>query len=104
MVAILFRWSLPAAVAAVFFVGCAPKGGSGITDEVIEIEEIEMALAGQPAGEPTADSGAEARREVDAAKAAADKAIEEASQSIEPPPQAEPPSATPPQAEPTAEN
>jgi hypothetical protein len=104
MVAILFRWSLPAAVAAVFFVGCAPKGGSGITDEVIEIEEIEMAPAGQPAGEPTADSGAEARREVDAAKAAADKAIEEASQSIEPPPQAEPPSATPPQAEPTAEN
>ena len=80
---------------AALAVGCAPRGGSGISEDVIEIEEIEMAP--RPIEEstqvPTADGGEEARREVDAEKAAADKAIDEAAQSIEPPPQEPAPSA-----------
>ena len=74
---------------AAIAVGCAPRGGSGITEDVIEIEEIEMAPrpTEESAPVPAAGGGEEARREVDAEKAAADKAIDEAAQSIEPPPQ-----------------
>lgn len=63
-------------------VGCSPQPGGGISEDVIEIEEIEMAPR---ASEPSAESGADARREVDVEKAAADKAIDEAARSIQPP-------------------
>ncbi|MFM1903679.1 MAG: hypothetical protein RLZZ440_1579 [Planctomycetota bacterium] len=89
-------WSLVAAI------GCSPQPGPGLTDDVIEIEEIEMAA---PVREPTAAAGgSEARREVDAETAAADQAIDEAARSIEPPPSmpaAGPAAPTPPQ--PTAD-
>lgn len=76
-------------------VGCSPQPGAGITEDVIEIEEIEMAP--RPS-EPAAESGADARREVDVEKAAADKAIDDAARSIQPPasdvsPPPEPPAA-----------
>ncbi len=67
---------------ATALVGCSPQPGAGITEDVIEIEEIEMAP--RPS-EPAAESGADARREVDAEKAAADKAIDDAARSIQPP-------------------
>ena len=67
---------------------CAPQPGTGITEDVIEIEEIEMAP--RPTEPVSPDSGMEARRAVDAEKAAADRAIDEAAQSIEPPPSASP--------------
>lgn len=109
----------------VIAVGCAPQVGTGITEDVIEIEEIEMSP--RPTEEltrkPASAGGEQARREVDAEKAAADKAIDEAAQSIESPPQdsaaaaapadlepevvplapAEPAVAEPPQPEPTVE-
>jgi hypothetical protein len=71
---------------AVCLAGCSPQPGGGISEDVIEIEEIEMAAPpSEPA--PTA-SGVDARREVDAETAAADEAIDEAARSIEPPPSA----------------
>ena len=73
----------------VIAVGCAPQVGTGITEDVIEIEEIEMAPrpTEELTREPASAGGEQARREVDAEKAAADKAIDEAAQSIESPPQ-----------------
>lgn len=68
--------------------GCSPQPGGGISEDVIEIEEIEMAP--RPS-EPSGESGADARREVDAEKAAADKAIDEAARSIQPPSGVAPP-------------
>lgn len=72
-------FSLAAAVSA----GCAPKGGA-VKDEVVEIETIEMAPA-EPATQETSAGGAEARKAMDEEKAAADKVIEEAAQSSDPP-------------------
>jgi len=63
--------------------GCAPRGGTATKDDVVEIETIEVA-APPPAAEPAADTAA-ARQAIDEEKAAADKAIDEAGKSIEPP-------------------
>ena len=70
-------------LAAVVSAGCAPKGGA-VKDEVVEIETIEMAPA-EPATQEPAAGGAEARKAMDEEKAAADKVIEEAAQSSDPP-------------------
>ncbi len=78
----LLRLSSAVVLVATGFVGCSPQPGAGIPEDVIEIEEIEMAP--RPS-EPAPESGANARREVDAEKAAADKAIDEAARSIQPP-------------------
>jgi cytochrome c peroxidase len=75
------------ATAAAVIAGCAPKGGA-LKDEVVEIEEIEMAPA-EPAKQEPAAGGAEARKAMDEEKAAADKLIEDAAQSSEPPPAAQ---------------
>jgi hypothetical protein len=64
--------------------GCAPRSGTATRDDVVEIEMIEVA-APPPAAEPVADSSAAARQAIDEEKAAADKAIDEAGKSIEPP-------------------
>ena len=69
-------------------IGCAPRGGTATRDDVVEIETIEVAApppAAEPAVEPVADSGAAARQAIDEEKATADKAIDEAGKSIEPP-------------------
>lgn len=76
------RWITAVLILAAGLAGCSPQPGAGIPEDVIEIEEIEMAP--RPS-EPAAESGADARREVDAEKAAADKAIDEAARSIQPP-------------------
>ena len=60
--------------------GCAPQGGQKASQEVVEIEEIEMAPA-TPAASDQAAGGAAARQAMDAEKAAADKVIEEAGKS-----------------------
>jgi hypothetical protein len=68
--------------------GCAPRGGTATRDDVVEIETIEVAApppAAEPAVEPAVDSSAAARQAIDEEKAAADKAIDEAGKSIEPP-------------------
>lgn len=95
-----FRPSLGAAtILATYLTGCSPPPGTGMTDDVIEIEEIEMTPQATEPAPP--ESGAEARREVDAEKAAADQAIDEAGQSIEPPPAAPPAKAPTPPADAT---
>jgi cytochrome c peroxidase len=86
------------ALVAVVTSGCAPKGGT-VTDEVVEIEEIEMAPA-EPATQPPAAGGAEARKAMDEQKAAADKVIDEAAKSSEAPPAKQPEPAAEPKAEP----
>jgi cytochrome c peroxidase len=68
--------------------GCAPAGQPAPKGEVVEVEVIETAPA---AGETTLhakaviDAAAAATRKVDAAKAAADKRIDEAMRELEPP-------------------
>ena len=67
-------------------VGCAPAGGPTARDEVVEIETIEAlpSTDAVPAAQ-TADAGvAESRKNVDAQKADADRAIDEASRSLTP--------------------
>lgn len=78
--------------AVVLVVGCAPQGGQKVKEEVAEIETIEMAPA-EPAAKEPAAGGEAARKAMDAEKAAADKAIDEAAKSSEPPAEskAEPP-------------
>jgi len=78
----------PFMIATAAFVGCAPKGG-GVKEEVVEIEEIEMAPA-KPATQEPAAAGEEARKVMDEEKAAADKVIEEAGKSSEPPAETKP--------------
>lgn len=78
-------WSPAAAslaVVAAALAGCAPQGGA-VKEEVVEIEEIEMAPR-MPLTAP-ADDGAQARKSMDQEKAAADKVIEEAARSSPPP-------------------
>ena len=91
-------WSPAAAslvVVAAALAGCGPRGGA-VQEEVVEIEEIEMAPA--PATPAPAAGGEQARKAMDQEKAAADKLIEEAAASSQPPAepvaQAEPPAAT----------
>ncbi len=67
-------------VSATVVAGCAPQGGQKASQEVVEIEEIEMAPA-TPAASDQAAGGAAARQAMDAEKAAADKVIEEAGKS-----------------------
>lgn len=88
---------------ALGILGCAPRGGTAARDDVVEIETIEVA-APPPAAEPVADTGAAARQAIDEEKAAADKAIDEAGKSIEPPaePAADEPAETPLGEEPVA--
>ena len=90
-------------VATVFATGCAPQGAKKVKEEVVEIEEIEMAPV-EPAKEPAA-AGEAARKAMDEEKAAADKAIDEAAKSSDPPaePKAEPPMKEEPAAEPQPE-
>jgi len=83
----------PFMIATAAFVGCAPKGGA-VKEEVVEIEEIEMAPA-KPAIQEPAAAGEEARKAMDEEKAAADKVIEEAGKSSDPPAETKP--AEPPQ-------
>jgi len=79
-------WKVVAAwsVVAVALVGCAPRGATPSTEEIVEIEEIEMKPPAAPpaAAAPVAEAGAEARKAVDEEKAAADRAIDAASKSI----------------------
>lgn len=79
-------WNVFAAwgVATVAVMGCAPRGAPPSTDEIVEIEEIEMKPPATPpaATAPVAEAGAEARRAVDEEKAAADRAIDDAGKSI----------------------
>jgi cytochrome c peroxidase len=79
--------ALPLMIATVASAGCSPKG-SPVKEEVVEIEEIEMAPP--PAGKEEPAGGAEARKAMDEEKAAADKVIEEAGTSSEPPAKPEP--------------
>jgi cytochrome c peroxidase len=77
----IVRRSAPclAATVAVVFAGCAPQGTQKPSQDVVEIEEIEMAPA-LPGAADQAGSAA-ARQAMDAEKAAADKVIEEAGKS-----------------------
>ena len=78
-------WKSAASLAIVtaLAAGCAPQGAQKVKEEVVEIEEIEMAPA-EPAKQPDADGDA-ARKAMDEEKAAADKAIDEAAKSSEQP-------------------
>ncbi len=71
--------SLPAVLAVVALVGCAPAGGPAVRDEVVEIEAIEMAPAtaapASSAARDTAEAIDASRKEVDSQAAAADAAI-----------------------------
>jgi len=66
-------------VACVTLPGCAPARGPA-REEVVEIEEIQVAPA-RPTDEKLATAGSQARKEMDEEKAAADKVIEEATDS-----------------------
>jgi cytochrome c peroxidase len=94
-------------------VGCAPAGGPKPAREVVEIEEIEL----QPAQQQPANVAAvvektnEARKDVDAKVAAADRAIADAAKSATPPKGSDAAPTTPPataaaekKAEPAAES
>jgi cytochrome c peroxidase len=87
-VCIVWKSAACLAVVTAFATGCAPQGAQKVKEEVVEIEEIEMAPA-EPPKEPAAD-GAVARKAMDEEKAAADKAIEEASKSSPPPGEVKP--------------
>jgi cytochrome c peroxidase len=102
-VCIIWKSAACLALATVFVAGCAPQGAQKVKEEVVEIEEIEMAPV-EPAKEPAA-AGEAARKAMDEEKAAADKAIDEAAKSSDPPaePKAEPPMKEEPAAEPTPE-
>jgi cytochrome c peroxidase len=78
-------WKSASRLAAVFLVvgGCSPQGVQKTNQDVVEIEEIEMAPA-TPAATDQAAAGAAARQAMDAEKAAADKVIEEAGKSAAP--------------------
>ena len=70
-------------IAAVVMLGCAPAGGpGGSTVETIEEVTIEEV---RPAAPVAADTAAAARKEMDESKAAADRTIDEAATSIDPP-------------------
>ncbi len=97
---VLWKRVVCCTLACAVIAGCAPKGGE-VKEEVVEIEEIEMAPA-EPAKEPAA-GGEEARQEMDKEKAAADKVIEEAGSSSEPPATPEPAKEPPMKEEPTAD-
>ena len=56
-------------VAAAAVVGCAPQGGQKVSQEVVEIEAIEMVPTTPAATDRTAD-GEAARQAMDAEKAA----------------------------------
>ena len=71
------------AIVTTLAAGCAPQGAQKVKEEVVEIEEIEMAPA-EPAKKPDAGGDA-ARKAMDEEKAAADKAIDEAAKSSDPP-------------------
>lgn len=99
-------WKSAASLAIVtaLAAGCAPQGAQKVKEEVVEIEEIEMAPA-EPAKQPDADGDA-ARKAMDEEKAAADKAIDEAAKSSEQPKKeatAEPPMKEEAAAEPKSE-
>ena len=78
---------LAAASLIMLVTGCAPSNDATPRGEVVEVEVIETAPpAADPArNTPVADESAMAAKKADAAKAAADAAIEEAGQSIQKP-------------------